>query len=65
MVVEHSVKGWDQFKGLVESLESSGQPIHVLFSGGKDENGVSWCPYCVTGMSDDDMEYIYINIVVY
>lgn len=49
MVVEHHVKGWEQFKELVESLEPAGQPIHVLFSGGKDEKGVSWCPYCVTG----------------
>lgn len=49
MVVEHNVKGYEEFTKLVESLESSGQPIHVLFSGGKEANGQSWCPYCVKG----------------
>lgn len=48
MVKEHNVKGYDEFTKLVESLESSGEQVHVLFSGGKDETGVSWCPYCVT-----------------
>ncbi|XP_014095385.1 thioredoxin domain-containing protein 17 isoform X2 [Bactrocera oleae] len=49
MVIQHNVKGYDEFTKLVEELESNadGQPIHVLFSGGKDENGQSWCPYCV------------------
>lgn len=49
MVVHHNVKGYDEFSKLVEELEGSGQPIHVLFSGGKNENGESWCPYCVKG----------------
>ncbi|XP_036328754.1 thioredoxin domain-containing protein 17 isoform X1 [Rhagoletis pomonella] len=49
MVIQHNVKGYEEFTKLVEELETSadGQPIHVLFSGGKDENGQSWCPYCV------------------
>ncbi|XP_067624941.1 thioredoxin domain-containing protein 17 isoform X1 [Eurosta solidaginis] len=49
MVIQHDVKGYDEFTKLVEKLETSadGQPIHVLFSGGKDESGQSWCPYCV------------------
>uniref|UniRef100_A0A0K8TNN5 Thioredoxin domain-containing protein 17 n=1 Tax=Tabanus bromius TaxID=304241 RepID=A0A0K8TNN5_TABBR len=47
MVVEHHVKGYEEFTKLVEDLETSGTPIHVLFSGGKEENGLSWCPYCV------------------
>lgn len=49
MVIEHNVKGYEEFTKLVEGLEASGQPIHVLFSGGKEENGQSWCPYCVKG----------------
>ena len=49
MVVEHHVKGYEEFTKLAESLESSGELIHVLFSGGKDETGNSWCPYCVRG----------------
>lgn len=49
MVVQHNVKGYEEFVKLVEELEGSGQPIHVLFSGGKNEKGESWCPYCVRG----------------
>lgn len=51
MVIQHNVKGYEEFTKLVEELESNAneQPIHVLFSGGKDENGQSWCPYCVKG----------------
>lgn len=49
MVVRHNVKGYEEFSKLLEELEGSGQTIHVLFSGGKDENGESWCPYCVKG----------------
>lgn len=47
MVKEHNVRGYEEFTKLAESLESSGEQVHVLFSGGKDETGVSWCPYCV------------------
>lgn len=52
MVVQHNVKGYEDFIKLVGELEGSGQPIHVLFSGGKDESGNSWCPYCVKGKHD-------------
>uniref|UniRef100_A0A1B0CD68 Thioredoxin domain-containing protein 17 n=1 Tax=Lutzomyia longipalpis TaxID=7200 RepID=A0A1B0CD68_LUTLO len=47
MVVEHHVKGYEEFTKLVDELETSGKTIHILFSGGKQENGESWCPYCV------------------
>lgn len=47
MVKEHNVKGYEEFTKLAESLETSGELVHVLFSGGKDETGKSWCPYCV------------------
>lgn len=46
MVKQHHVKGYEEFTKLAESLESTGEPVHILFSGGKDETGVSWCPYC-------------------
>lgn len=49
MVVKHNVKGYEEFTKLVESLEAKAEPIHVFFSGGKQENGESWCPYCVKG----------------
>lgn len=58
MVIEHHVKGYEEFTKLVEGLESSGQPIHVLFSGGKEVNGLSWCPYCVKGKYSV-LTYIY------
>ncbi|XP_055839121.1 thioredoxin domain-containing protein 17 [Episyrphus balteatus] len=47
MVIKHHAENYEEFTKLVEGLESSGEPIHVLFSGNKDENGKSWCPYCV------------------
>lgn len=56
MVVEHHVKGYEEFTKLVEDLETSGEPVHVLFSGGKEENGMSWCPYCTKGKFIDSLE---------
>ncbi|XP_031623617.1 thioredoxin domain-containing protein 17 [Contarinia nasturtii] len=47
MVKEYHVKGYEEFTKLAESLESTGENVHILFSGGKDETGNSWCPYCV------------------
>lgn len=49
MVNKYKVKGYEEFTKLVESLESTGENIHVFYSGGKDELGKSWCPYCVKG----------------
>lgn len=50
MVIQHHVKGYEEFTKLVEGLETKGETVHVLFSGGKEENGESWCPYCVKGL---------------
>lgn len=47
MVKEYHVKGYEAFAKLAESLECTGENIHILFSGGTDETGKSWCPYCV------------------
>lgn len=53
MVVQHQVKGYEEFTKLVESLESSGQTIHVLFTGGQEQQtGLSWCTYCVKGLNE-------------
>jgi len=51
MVVTHNVKGYEEFSKKMEELETGdgNNPVHVLFSGGKDEKGESWCPYCVKG----------------
>lgn len=47
MVKSHDVHGYEELIKLVETLEPAGGPIHILFCGGKEENGKSWCPYCV------------------
>lgn len=49
MVKEHHVEGYAKFTKLVEKLEKSGELIHVMFSGGIDDTGKSWCPYCNDG----------------
>lgn len=47
MVQRHYVNTkWEEFEALVTKLEGEKKPITVLFSGDKDEAGVSWCPYC-------------------
>lgn len=47
MVKEHLVHGYEEFTKLAEELETTGETVHVFFSGGQDETGKSWCPYCV------------------
>lgn len=39
MVKEYHVRGYEEFTKLAESLESTGENVHILFSGGKDETG--------------------------
>lgn len=47
MVQKHYINTkWEEFEALVVKLEAEKKPINVLFSGDKDEAGVSWCPYC-------------------
>lgn len=71
MVNEHHVKSYEEFTALVESLESSGQPVHCLFTGGKDESGLSWCPYCNTAApvvkdglqhAAPDSHFVYVDV---
>lgn len=51
MVNKYKVKGYEEFTKLIDTLESNnpGEYIHIMYSGGKDETGKSWCPYCVKG----------------
>lgn len=42
MVKEYHVRGYEEFTKLAESLESTGENVHILFSGGKDETGEKW-----------------------
>lgn len=71
MVKEHHVNGYEEFTKLVERLETSGELVHVLFSGGKDDTGRSWCPYCnqaepvVTEAlihAPEDSNFIHVNV---
>lgn len=39
MVKEYHVRGYEEFTKLAESLEKTGENVHILFSGGKDETG--------------------------
>ncbi|XP_037039845.1 thioredoxin domain-containing protein 17 [Bradysia coprophila] len=72
MVVEHQVKGYEEFTKLAESLEGSGQTIHVFFTGGKEQQtGLSWCSYCVKAepvvyeclkYSDEESFFIHVDV---
>ncbi|KAJ6649563.1 Thioredoxin domain-containing protein 17 [Pseudolycoriella hygida] len=72
MLVQHQVKGYEEFTKLAESLESSGQTIYILFSGGKEQQtGLSWCNYCVKAEpvvydclkhSQEDSFFIHVDV---
>lgn len=64
MVKEHHVHGYEEFTKLAESLESTGETVHILFSGGKDETGQSWCPYCVRNYFYCLSSYLFFFITV-
>lgn len=46
MVTTHFVKGYENLIQLLNKLNNSSNSINILFSGQKDENGVSWCSDC-------------------
>ncbi|XP_055640458.1 thioredoxin domain-containing protein 17-like [Toxorhynchites rutilus septentrionalis] len=47
MVQKHTVAGYESFLAFMRDFPSDGQIINVLFTGAKQENGVSWCSDCV------------------
>lgn len=54
MVKEHYVSGYDNFVKFMNELGTSDEnPVNILFSGQKDENGISWCSDCVEGNIKD------------
>lgn len=59
MVQRHHVHGYEAFLSLVKTISNSDR-INVLFTGTK-ENGISWCPDCVEGISTLKF-HIYILI---
>lgn len=49
-ITKHHLHGYDEFCRFVDDLPGEGgAPIYFLFCGSTDDNGVNWCPYCVTG----------------
>ncbi|XP_077286315.1 thioredoxin domain-containing protein 17-like [Arctopsyche grandis] len=50
MVVRHVVDGFEAFSSFVEALPPAGpsDPHFIFYTGSKDPDGKSWCPYCVT-----------------
>ncbi|KAF4530947.1 hypothetical protein B566_EDAN018940, partial [Ephemera danica] len=49
MAVLHTVENFNDFIQLTTSLEAKPEPIYVLFTGSKNQDGKSWCPDCVKG----------------
>lgn len=60
MVVRHHVEGYEPFCDFMKSFSGDGQPVIILFSGSKLENGESWCDDCVRGKIFIYM--IYVNL---
>ncbi|XP_014467510.1 PREDICTED: thioredoxin domain-containing protein 17-like [Dinoponera quadriceps] len=46
MVRRYHVQGYENFLKYVEALKKE-EPIYILYTGTKLENGKSWCPDCV------------------
>ncbi|XP_043494664.1 thioredoxin domain-containing protein 17-like [Polistes fuscatus] len=46
MTIRHHVKGYNDFVKFFENLKTE-EPVFVLYTGAKLENGQSWCPDCV------------------
>ncbi|XP_032688375.1 thioredoxin domain-containing protein 17-like [Odontomachus brunneus] len=46
MIRHHHVQGYENFLKYVEDLKKE-QPIYILYTGSKLDNGKSWCPDCV------------------
>ncbi|XP_044755789.1 thioredoxin domain-containing protein 17-like [Coccinella septempunctata] len=70
MVIEHKVKGYENFVEFMSALDSSGKPIYVYFSGDK-ANGESWCPDCIKAEpvvreqlkhADPESVFIYVEV---
>ncbi|KAK4315762.1 hypothetical protein Pmani_013025 [Petrolisthes manimaculis] len=71
MVDTVTVEGFEAFVEKLESYNSSGKPIFVLFSGSKDANGKSWCPDCVVAepvvkgaltKAPQDAVFLYVGV---
>ncbi|CRL03021.1 CLUMA_CG016468, isoform A [Clunio marinus] len=46
MVDKHFVEGFEDFMKFVKDFKAEEKVVNILFTGKKDEKGVSWCPDC-------------------
>jgi hypothetical protein len=46
MAKQTLVNGLSQLRTYLNSIQASKKPVFILFTGDKDENGISWCPDC-------------------
>lgn len=46
MVTEKYVEGHENLKQFLETFKNTKTDLYILFSGKKDETGVSWCSDC-------------------
>lgn len=58
---EFVIEGYEQFTEKIQELEKTvnkDDKIVILFSGSRNNEGVSWCPDCVKGK----LKYLFILI---
>jgi thiol-disulfide isomerase/thioredoxin len=46
MAEKFNVKGFEDFVQFIKDLKTV-KTVNVLFTGAKDDEGISWCPDCV------------------
>lgn len=46
MITKHRIQGYEDFQNFFKDLKIT-EPVYVLYTGTKLENGQSWCPDCV------------------
>ncbi|XP_063706606.1 thioredoxin domain-containing protein 17-like [Culicoides brevitarsis] len=46
MVTESYVDGYEKLKQFIENFKDNKKNLYILFTGKKDEAGVSWCSDC-------------------
>ncbi|XP_053681348.1 thioredoxin domain-containing protein 17-like [Anopheles nili] len=47
MAKKHYVAGYDAFIAFMKDFKGNGEPVNLLFTGAKLDNGQSWCGDCV------------------
>ncbi|KAK9889784.1 hypothetical protein WA026_007161 [Henosepilachna vigintioctopunctata] len=70
MVIEHKLKGYNNFVDFMNTVDSKGKPIYIYFTGDKVD-GKSWCPDCIRAEpivrqqlhhADAEALFIYVEV---